>query len=314
VVSGRIVEGHGDLRPEHIYLANPPVVIDCIEFSEELRRIDIADELNFLAMECDHLGNGDFGQLVLSTYEDVSGDRIPAHLSSFYRCYRACVRAKVASLQAAQQTGDKRQARSCLTHQYIDWADHYAEQLGRPCLLVVFGLMGGGKSTLARKIAETFDFEVLSTDHIRRSIMGPSPSPANYGDGLYRTESRHQVYEELFRQAGAILDKRQSLILDGTFLSRELRSRARDLSRRHGAEVLNVLCECPKEVSLARIQKRVEEGRAESEARADLYEAQARDFQPPSDDTSTVRIDTSAHIVQQLDHVCEKLRTSTYHD
>jgi predicted kinase len=110
------------------------------------------------------------------------------------------------------------------------------------------------------------------------------------------------------------LDKGQSLILDGTFLSRELRSCAKDLSKRHGAEVLNVLCECPKEVSVARIQKRVEEGRAESEARADLYEAQARDFQPPGDDTSTVRIDTSAYIVQQLEHVCEKLRTSLCHD
>ncbi|HJQ79034.1 MAG TPA: AAA family ATPase [Lacipirellulaceae bacterium] len=308
VISGRIVNGHGDLRPEHIYLENPPVVIDCIEFSEELRKVDIADELNFLAMECDRLGNGDLGKLVLSTYADVSGDQISAHLGSFYRCYRACVRAKVAILQAQQQTDDQRRVFNRLTHQYINWADHYADQLGRPCLLVVFGLMGSGKSTLARKLAEAFDIDIVSTDHIRRSMMGPSPSPAKYGDGLYRADSRRQVYEELFCQAGAILDKGQSLILDGTFLSRELRSRARDLSRRHGAEVLCILCECSKETSLARIQLRAEVGRSESEARADLYEVQVRDFQPPSDETSTVRIDTTAHSVQQLQDVCEELR------
>ena len=235
VISGRIVKGHGDLRPEHIYLENPPVVIDCIEFSEELRMVDIADELNFFAMECDRLGNSDVGKLVLSTYEDVCADGIPAHLGSFYRCYRACVRAKVAILQAQQQTDDQRRVFNRLTHQYINWADHYAEQLGRPCLLVVFGLIGSGKSTLAGKLAEAFDIEVLSTDRIRRSMMGPSPSPAKYGEDLYRENSRRQVYEELFCQAAHILDNGQSLVLDGTFLSRELRSRARDLSRRHGA-------------------------------------------------------------------------------
>jgi predicted kinase len=314
VVSGRIVEGHGDLRPEHIYLANPPVVIDCIEFSDELRRVDIADELNFLAMECDRLGNGDLGQLILSTYEDVSGDRIPAPICSFYRCYRASVRAKVAILQAGQQSEDQRCAFSRLTHQYIDWADHYADQLGRPCLLVVFGMMGSGKSTLARKIAEAFDIDVLTTDHIRHSMMGSSVSPARYGEDLYRPESRGQVYDELFRQAAAVLDNGQSVILDGTFLSRELRSRARDLSRRHGAEVLCISCECTKETSLARIQQRAEAGQSESEARADLYDAQARGFQPPIDETSTVRIDSTAPLVQQLQDVCEKLRKSMCHD
>jgi aminoglycoside phosphotransferase family enzyme/predicted kinase len=314
VLAGRIVEGHGDLRPEHIYLEDPPVVIDCIEFSSELRTVDIADELNFVAMECDRLGNGDLGTLIVSMYEDMNGDRIPGHLCSFYRSYRACVRAKVAFLRAAQQTGDQQQTSRRLTRQYIDWADHYAEQLGRPCLIVVFGLMGSGKSTLAKKLADALDIDVLSTDHIRRSMLGPSSSPTKYGKGLYRADSRRQVYDELFRQAGTILDKGLSLIVDGTFLSRALRSRAADLSRRHGAEVVNILCECPKEVSLARIQKRAEDGGTESEARVDLFEAQVRDFEPPIDYVPTVRIDTTDELVHQLQKLCDKLRTSIDRD
>jgi predicted kinase len=243
----------------------------------------------------------------------VSGDQIPAHLCSFYRCYRACVRAKVATLQAAQKTGSERQASRRLTRQYIDWADHYAEQLGRPTLLVVFGLMGTGKSTLARKLAEAFDIDVLSTDHVRRSIIGPSSSPAKYREGLYSTNSRDQVYEELFRQAGTLLDSGQSLILDGTFLSRYLRSRARQLSTCHGAEVLFVLCECTKDVSLARIQKRVEQGHSESEARTDLFESQARDFQSPNNGESILRINTMAELAHQRQNVFDRLSKSLDH-
>ena len=134
VLAGRIVDGHGDLRPEHIYLEHPPAVIDCIEFSTELRRVDIADELNFLAMECQRLGHASLGQLVLSTYQKVCGDEIPPTISSFYRSYRACVRSKVATLQLQQRSEEQRRSLKRLTHQYLDWADHYAPNwAGRAC-------------------------------------------------------------------------------------------------------------------------------------------------------------------------------------
>ena len=52
----RIVEGHGDLRPEHVFLTDPPCVIDALEFSRALRIADTADELGYLALECERLG------------------------------------------------------------------------------------------------------------------------------------------------------------------------------------------------------------------------------------------------------------------
>jgi len=311
VMAGRIVGGHGDLRPEHIYLERTPAVIDCIEFSDELRQVDTADELNFLAMECDRLGRGDFGQLVLSTYEDICGDPIPPTLSSFYRSYRACVRAKVTLLQSGQQAEERQPALNRLTRQYLDWADYDAEQLGPPCLLVVFGLMGTGKSTLARKLAEAFGAEVISTDSIRRSMWGASPTPAHYGEGIYRPETRGQVYDELLRQAGDLLDKGRSVILDGTFLARELRERANELSRRHGALALDVWCDCPRETALARVQGRAQTGGSESEARVDLYDAQVREFQPPAANSATVQVNTTADLARQLQIVFDKLRETS---
>jgi hypothetical protein len=181
-------------------------------------------------------------------------------------------------------------------------------------LLVVYGLMGTGKSTLAGKLGEAWDFEVLSTDRVRRSTMGASPSPAVYGEGLYRPDLRRQVYDELLRQASQTLDAGRSVILDGAFLFRELRDRASDVAARHGAVAIEILCECPRPTALSRIQQRVQAGGSESEARADLYDLQAQDFQPPSADARAIRVDTTADAASQLRVICEELRRRLFNN
>jgi aminoglycoside phosphotransferase family enzyme len=96
VVMGRIVEAHGDLRPEHICLEEPPQIIDCLEFSRELRVLDPADELGFLALECERLGAPELATTIFSIYTAVTGDAPPAVLLHFYESYRASVRARIA--------------------------------------------------------------------------------------------------------------------------------------------------------------------------------------------------------------------------
>lgn len=92
----RIVEGHGDLRAEHVCLEDPPVIIDCLEFSRELRITDSADELAFLALECERLGSPALGDTLLRTHADLSGDLPDAGLVHFYQSVRAGVRARIA--------------------------------------------------------------------------------------------------------------------------------------------------------------------------------------------------------------------------
>ena len=93
---GRIIEAHGDLRPEHVCLLEPePVIIDCLEFSRELRTLDAAADLAFLAQECERLGAAWVGQIVFEVYSEVTHDRPPAILISFYKSYWACLRAKL---------------------------------------------------------------------------------------------------------------------------------------------------------------------------------------------------------------------------
>ncbi len=102
VCDGRIIDGHGDLRPEHVYLLPAPTVIDCIEFNDTFRRLDVLDELGFLAMECDRLGTPWVGRQLLERYFDVGGEHPHEALLNFYKCYRACVRAKVLALRSEQ--------------------------------------------------------------------------------------------------------------------------------------------------------------------------------------------------------------------
>jgi aminoglycoside phosphotransferase family enzyme len=96
VRAGRIVEGHGDLRPEHVWLGEPMAIIDCLEFSAELRTLDTADELTFLALECERLGAPQLGRALFDAYAEFTGDVPAPALVDFYQAFRACVRANIA--------------------------------------------------------------------------------------------------------------------------------------------------------------------------------------------------------------------------
>ncbi|MET0660842.1 MAG: hypothetical protein ABW110_22105 [Steroidobacteraceae bacterium] len=91
----RIVEAHGDLRPEHICLIQPPCVIDALEFSKDLRTLDPAEELAFLWVECEYAGDVQPASQVLEAYRQESGDPVHDELLEFYRSRRALVRAKI---------------------------------------------------------------------------------------------------------------------------------------------------------------------------------------------------------------------------
>ena len=93
---GRVVDAHGDLRPEHVCLETPPVVIDPLEFDDDLRTLDAASELAFFALECERLGARSFADRVLGRYAVRSGDPMPASLLALYRGQHALTRALIA--------------------------------------------------------------------------------------------------------------------------------------------------------------------------------------------------------------------------
>ncbi len=131
VAAKKIVEGHGDLRAEHICLEPDPVIIDCLEFYRQFRITDPADELSFLAMECERLGSPIIGTQLFRTYEHVTHDQPPARLISFYKAYRACIRARLAvwhTRDGEKQDWPKWQDRAI---EYLRLVETYSAQLSK---------------------------------------------------------------------------------------------------------------------------------------------------------------------------------------
>lgn len=92
----RIVDGHGDLRPEHIWLDDKVRIIDCLEFSDRLRINDPFDEIAFLSIECQRLGAPWAGDYLWQRMRRMLRDGPVDALFAFYRCHRATLRARLA--------------------------------------------------------------------------------------------------------------------------------------------------------------------------------------------------------------------------
>ncbi len=105
-----IVDGHGDLRPEHIWLGDPVRIIDCLEFNARLRAVDPFDEIAFLSLECERLGAAWAGEYIRRRVTRGLRDGLSEELFLFYRCHRAMLRARLAIahlLEPNPRTPDK---------------------------------------------------------------------------------------------------------------------------------------------------------------------------------------------------------------
>ncbi|MDH3688738.1 MAG: hypothetical protein OEU36_04565 [Gammaproteobacteria bacterium] len=125
----KIIEAHGDLRPEHVCMIEKPVFIDCLEFKKAFRILDPADELSYLAMECERLGTTWIGDLVFETYGEVADDYPPSELLHFYKSFRAALRAKITIWHLKDDKIHERHKWVRRTQHYLDLADKHAQQL-----------------------------------------------------------------------------------------------------------------------------------------------------------------------------------------
>jgi aminoglycoside phosphotransferase family enzyme len=103
---GRVRDVHGDLRPEHIFLNERPQIIDCLEFSSDLRQLDTAEEISFLSLECERLGRADVGARLTELYREILADDVSDEMLNFYRSRRALVRAYVSAWHLADHLNE----------------------------------------------------------------------------------------------------------------------------------------------------------------------------------------------------------------
>jgi aminoglycoside phosphotransferase family enzyme len=127
--TGRIVEAHGDLKPEHICLTDPPCVIDSLEFSRDLRILDPAEELACLWIECERLGGAQAAAYVLEGYCRASRDPVSERLLDFYRGRRSMVRAKIVAWHLCDPAVMDRAPWREFAHEYLATAERYARKV-----------------------------------------------------------------------------------------------------------------------------------------------------------------------------------------
>jgi hypothetical protein len=298
VHEGHIRDCHGDLRLQHIYIlehtnALSIYVVDCIEFNERFRYGDVAAEIAFLTMELDATGRSDLARTFVEAYVGLTGDQALYELLPFYACYRACVRGKVLSLQLDQPEVPALQRANAQqdAHAFFTLAARYASGPTRPTLLLIGGLIGTGKSTLARLLSDATGWTTVSSDTTRKRLAGidtATPQPYAPDEGLYSPAWNARVYQTLLDQASALLASGRSLILDATFARRAYRHAAAQEAAMHGAHLVFIECQAPREVTLVRLAQRWQArlaqqpglASADSDARPELYDAQREAWQP----------------------------------
>lgn len=185
IAEGRVRDGHGDLLADDVFcLDDGPRILDCLEFDDRLRYVDVLDDAAFLAMDLERLGGPQLGQRFLEAYQRASGERHPRSLEHHYIAYRAHVRAKVASIRHEQGDPHALAEAAALLEIAIGHLDS-----ARVVLLLVGGLPGTGKSTLARGLAADRDWLVLRSDEIRKNLAGV-PQSAHDDTGYRRGSTR----------------------------------------------------------------------------------------------------------------------------
>lgn len=283
----RVVEGHGDLRCEHVYIDGGRIaIIDCVEFNEALRHGDVACDAGFLAMDLDRVGRHDMSLEFVAAYVDESGDREFSILLPYYECYRAAVRGKVAALRsvAAEIPAAERENALAEARDYFALACRYAGCYdGGRCAIVACGAAGSGKSTVARALAPRVGFQIVSSDETRKRMAGVSPETpmkARYGGGIYADDFTRRTYDALIAAGESILRGGAGVILDATFRHPEERRAAIAMAERAGAPILFVECSAGEDETIRRVRERAQRVGEVSDAGVEVYLRHRRDFVP----------------------------------
>jgi uncharacterized protein len=257
ITEGRALDGHGDLLADDIFLLDDgPRVLDCIEFDVWLRWGDALADVAFLAMDLERLGRPDLAERFLAAYREHAGDAWPSSLAHHHIAYRAQVRAKVGAIRVTQGDDDAvAEARRLLA-----LARRHLET-GAVRLVLVGGLPGTGKSTLAAGLAGKFGATLITSDELRKELAGirsDQPAPAAFGEGLYREEATAATYAEMLHRTEVAVALGESVVLDASWTAERHRTAARSIADRTATDLVELHCSAPPALTARRIRRRLE--------------------------------------------------------
>ncbi len=290
VAEGWVCDGHGDLLADDIFcLDDGPRVLDCLDFSDELRYGDVLADVAFLAMDLERLGAPELASDFVRFYDEFSGEHHPSSLVDYYIAFRAMIRAKVSALRVMQGDDTARQSAAEVLELALDHL-----RRGRVAMVLVGGAPGTGKTTTAEALGARNSWTVLRSDVVRKELAGldpRAPAPAGFREGLYSPATTRRTYEQLLNRARIALELGESVVLDASWTDADLRDEAARVAAATSSDLVELRCDLDPEVAGARLDGRRAEGTDASDADRDVAAALRAAADPWPEATV---IDTSA--------------------
>jgi len=285
IQGGKIRDCHGDLHTAHICFENGICIYDCIEFNDRFRYGDTASEVAFLAMDLDHHGRADLSHSFIEKYIDSSGDKELKKLLTFYKCYRAYVRGKVAcfKLDDPYITAEERDKTLQDAIDYFNLAYAYVKL--PKTLFITAGLVGSGKSSIAQSLASRLGLTYISSDITRKQLAGiwiKERRLEKINTGIYSPEFSRKTYDTMFSRAKTILEEGGSAIIDASFIKASEREKAKELAERSDARFYILECKLEEGLTRQRLLQRQQQDSI-SDGRWEIYQVQKGIFEEISD-------------------------------
>ncbi len=301
---GFIRECHGDAHLANmVWLDERVTLFDCLEFSDNLRWIDVMSELAFLVMDLDDHGRTDLARRALNIYLEHTGDYSGLTVFRFYQVHRALVRAKVACIRLSQNSlrdKDKKQIRE----KYRGYA-RLAERYTQPppaALIITHGLSGSGKTWLSQQLLELLDAIRVRSDIERKRQHGLAPnerSGSDIGSGIYTADASQRTYTRLAELTTMILRAGHTVIVDAAFLRRVQRDQLRAVAEQEHAPFVILDIQTPENTLRERLLQRRQQKDGASEAGWAVLKHQLATREPLSDDeqSHTLTLDGNKPII-----------------
>lgn len=314
---GKIRECHGDLHLNNVCLYQEQIhIFDCIEFCREFRNIDVIYDIAFMVMDLDFHHRPDLANIFLNTYLENTGDYEGALLLPAYLSMRATIRGNVNSMTAkttaissspaksvapSEQTSIWQQARA-----YFRLASQYAQpQPGQ--IVIMSGLSGSGKSTVARRLACQLNGIHIRSDAVRKHLAGISLTQSGEGEqDIYTPEMTQKTYQRLADLGLSLAKIGWTVILDAKYDQVALRAKVLTQAKLANIPVQILYCTAPMEVLRSRLHNR--QGDI-SDATATLLINQRQNFQSfiSSEKAKLTQLFTDQDLDAQLTTFCKQL-------
>jgi uncharacterized protein len=295
-----IRECHGDLHLRNICLWQDKILLfDCIEFNEPFRFVDVMYDVAFAVMDLEARGRQDLGNAFLNTYIEQTGDWEGLQVLPLYLSRQAYVRAKVTSFlldDLGVPAAEKEKAKETAAH-YYKMAWEYTK--GRQgTLILMSGVSGSGKSTVARSLARRTGALHIRSDAVRKHLGG-IPLYERGGADLYSPEMTQKTYGRLLELGIMLASAGFPVILDAKYDRVALRQDAIAQSQSHHLPLQILHCTAPEAVLRDRLLSRTGDI---TDATADLLASQLAAAEPftEAEQAYVKTLDTTQDLETQL--------------